>query len=166
MAGETVLVVDDERATREGWQRALRLAGYNCFAAAGAREALALCDEHTFDAVVLDFMMPEMDGITLLGRIRRKQPLTRSILVSGKLGLAADEQEISRHAREAVEVDIYLNKPVSNDRLKDEIGKLVAGVPPADWKTVAETVVREEKRGAKAGRELARTLKTLAKKKR
>lgn len=163
MNGHTVLVVDDERGVRDAWARALRLEGYVVHTAASADRALELCDEHVFDVVIVDFLMPQMDGVELLRRIRKKQPLTRSVLVSGKIDRAADEQEVSREAREAVEADLYLHKPVPNDRLKQAIAELVTSQGQREWKEIAGVVTREGKRGAKGTRDLARKLKKLTK---
>ncbi len=163
MANETILVVDDEETEREGWKRALRLAGYHVHAASNAGDALTLCDEQAFDVVILDFLMPQMDGVELLRRIRQKQPVVRSVLVSGKIQPSVDEKEITQQAREAVEADAYLHKPVSNDRLKETIHSLMAAGTPQTWKEVADVVTREKGRGPRKGRDLARALRKLTK---
>src|SRR5262249_7667448 len=103
------------------------------------------------------------DGVELLRRIRRKQPLTRSVLVSGKIERTADEKVIGQQAREAVEADAYLHKPVSNERLKETIEALVAKGAPRTWKDIADIIGREQNRGPAKGRELAKALKKLTK---
>ena len=75
-----VLVVDDTPDCREPLARFLRLAGYNATAVAGGVEALAHLHDHPTDLILLDLMMPEMDGITFL-RILRENETWRDIPV-------------------------------------------------------------------------------------
>jgi two-component system response regulator MprA len=65
-----VLVVDDERAVRESLDRALRLEGYDVELAAGGREALDRVSESQPDAILLDVMMPHIDGLEVCRRLR------------------------------------------------------------------------------------------------
>ena len=61
--GNRVLVVDDDRAVRVAFQRALDLAGFDATVASGGGEGLEILrDDPTIDLVLLDLMMPEMDG--------------------------------------------------------------------------------------------------------
>ena len=48
-----------------------------------AAEALELCGKHNFDIVVTDYKMPKMNGIELIGRVRKLHPATAVILISG-----------------------------------------------------------------------------------
>ena len=66
-----VLVVDDDRNLRTIIGTNLELAGFDVMSAADGPTALALLDDHLPDVVVLDVMMPLMDGYATLGTIRR-----------------------------------------------------------------------------------------------
>jgi len=67
----TVLVVDDDDAIRELTQIALEaVGGWNVVPADGGAAALALAREHRPDAVLLDVMMPDMDGIATFGHLQ------------------------------------------------------------------------------------------------
>jgi len=66
-----VLVTDDDRAVREALERALQLAGYEVELASDGDTALAAIDRRTPDAVVLDIMMPGLDGLDVTRRLRR-----------------------------------------------------------------------------------------------
>ncbi len=80
----SVLIVNDEAVIRSALSRMLSGAGFNVTTAASAREALRMLDQAQFDAIVTDIMMPEMDGIELLSRIRqrdRELPTRASISV-------------------------------------------------------------------------------------
>ena len=69
-----ILVVDDEQAVREALDRALRLDGYEVDLAADGVEALALVSKRPPDAVILDLMMPLIDGLEVCRRARRWRP--------------------------------------------------------------------------------------------
>src|SRR5947207_14613247 len=66
-----ILVVDDERAVRDSLRRALELEGYEIELAADGNEALYRLDGETPDAVILDVLMPGMDGLEVCRTIRR-----------------------------------------------------------------------------------------------
>jgi CheY-like chemotaxis protein len=94
-----VLIVDDEKALRDGLSEAVRDLGYEAVAAASGREALALAAKAKPDAVLLDLRMQDMDGLQVLTRLREdaggsKPPVaiitayaTASIARSGVLNL-------------------------------------------------------------------------------
>src|SRR5690606_32719146 len=80
-----VLLVEDEDAVRMGGVRALTSRGYKVHEASSGVEALEIYHEleGKVDVVVSDVVMPEMDGPTLLGELRKLQPDIRFIFVSG-----------------------------------------------------------------------------------
>ena len=83
----TVLVVDDDDAIREVIQIALEVvAGWQVITADGGTKALVLAREHHPDAVLLDVMMPDMDGPTTLQNIRRRDGLasTPTIFITAR----------------------------------------------------------------------------------
>src|SRR5436190_13078065 len=67
----TVLVVDDELGTRHALMRLLANEGYKTVRAGDGREALRALDAGTPDVILLDLMMPGMDGIELLEALQR-----------------------------------------------------------------------------------------------
>ena len=81
----TVLLVEDEDAVRMGGMRALTSRGYTVHEASSGVEALEVFHEldGKIDIVVSDVVMPEMDGPTLLGELRKLQPDIKFIFVSG-----------------------------------------------------------------------------------
>lgn len=68
--GARVLIVDDEPAVREALQRSLAFEGYVTETAVDGFEALAKLETYAPDAVVLDVLMPRMDGLTTARRVR------------------------------------------------------------------------------------------------
>lgn len=79
----SVLVADDEKDIRElicGW---LELAGHRVTSAATGNQASALAAKTTFDLVVTDILMPEGDGVGLIGELKKTQPTARVLAISG-----------------------------------------------------------------------------------
>ncbi|HEX8046413.1 cell cycle histidine kinase CckA [Rhizobium sp.] len=80
-----VLLVEDEEAVRRGGKRMFETRGYTVYEAGSGVEALEIMEEldGQVDVVVSDVVMPEMDGPTLLGELRKKYPDMKFIFVSG-----------------------------------------------------------------------------------
>ena len=81
----SILLVEDEDHVRAGNVRALKMRGYEVHEASSGVEALEVLEElgGKIDLVVSDVVMPEMDGPTLLGEIRKTRPEMKFIFVSG-----------------------------------------------------------------------------------
>ena len=81
-----LLVVDDDEYNRDLLCRRLERKGYAATAAASGQEALALMQQQAFDLVLLDIMMPELDGTAVLKMIRETftAPQLPVIMVSAK----------------------------------------------------------------------------------
>lgn len=159
-----ILIVDDEADVANALERALRIAGYDVKTALTSDAALALCNEHTFDVVVLDYIMPSMRGLELLTRIRKVQPLIRSILVSGKLDTRFDESSLAADLKESIEVDEYLHKPVANQRLREAVQRLLAERKLDDWKGVAKSTLQARRPTIKQAKEATKAVNKLRKK--
>jgi CheY-like chemotaxis protein len=159
-----VLVVDDEKDVRDAWARALRIAGYTVHVAGSPADALGLAESHAFDVVVLDFIIPGMDGVELLVRLRDRLPYIRSVVVSGKLDAGRPQSEITADLRISVEADVYLHKPCSNQQLIDVIEEFTSKEDASTWKDIADQTVRASKPKVKDAKTTARRLKQAAKK--
>lgn len=105
-----VLVVDDERGIREVLELSLRHHGYDVQCAADGQAALAQAKEWQPDAIVLDVMLPKIDGISLLPMIRRVTDAP-VIMLSAK-GEVEDKVSGLVHG-----ADDYLSKPFEMDEL-------------------------------------------------
>lgn len=83
---ERLLIVDDVRENREILRRRVERTGFSTTDAAGGIEALDLIERETFDLVLLDMMMPDVDGLQVLARIRAKysQGVLPVIMVTAK----------------------------------------------------------------------------------
>jgi CheY-like chemotaxis protein len=159
-----ILIVDDETTILGAWERTLRNAGHSVSTATTAKGALELCEEHSFDVVILDYLMPTMKGLELLTRIRKIQPLVRSILVSGQLDTAIDEQTMATDLKESVEADLYFHKPVSNQRLREAVTSLTTEAAQDTWKEVADKTLQAKKVTIQGAKATAKELDKLRKK--
>ena len=81
----TILLVEDEEAVRAFGARALRTRGYTVLEASSGLEALEVAEENagTIDLIVSDVVMPEMDGPTMFGELRKRGITAKVIFVSG-----------------------------------------------------------------------------------
>lgn len=139
-----ILIVDDEKLVLAGFKTALQLEGHKVWTAQNATAALAIAQEAALDLIVLDFIMPGMDGIELLARIRKHQPLVRSIIISGKIDGARTEDDLTKTLGEQVEADLYLHKPVPNERLVAAVNTLLTDTNGGDWKIIAGQLVQRQ----------------------
>ena len=72
-----ILLVEDEVITSYAFAQILRFEGHNVMEAADGVEALRLLDEHTFDIMITDLVMPRVDGFALVAETRLKWPNVR-----------------------------------------------------------------------------------------
>ncbi|MCW3097327.1 MAG: Response regulator consisting of a CheY-like receiver domain and a winged-helix DNA-binding domain [Chthonomonadaceae bacterium] len=106
-----ILVVDDERHIVRLAQVNLERAGYEVVTASGGKEALEKIELENPDLIVLDAMMPYLDGFEVLD-ILRKNPATRELPVIMLLALpATGVSQTWQSALERSGVDAYLSKP-------------------------------------------------------
>ena len=157
--GKKILIVDDESGPRNAWSKALRYAEYQVETAATADEALALCEEHPFDVVILDLLMPAMTGVELLVRIRKQLPLIRSIIVSGQLNSAVEESVIAEELKGSVEAGVYEHKPISNQKLLALVKQVLTREEDTNWKEIADAVTDAQGGRVKPARTLAKKLR-------
>jgi signal transduction histidine kinase len=83
MTGERILVVDDEPSVLDVCARALTRHGYEVRAARGGAEALALLGAETFELLLTDVKMPDIDGLELLRRVRALDPQVAIVVLTG-----------------------------------------------------------------------------------
>jgi DNA-binding response OmpR family regulator len=101
-----ILLADDEQSIQTLLTYPLRKDGYEVVTAADGREALARFGEGTFDLVVLDVMMPRMDGLEVCRRIRARKD-TPIIMLTAKA------EEIDKVLGLELGADDYITKPFS-----------------------------------------------------
>ena len=106
-----ILVVDDEPAVRDSLDRALRMEGYQVELAADGAEALKMLGSDSPDAVVLDLMMPRVDGLEVCRRMRAAGDRTPVLVLTARDAVTDRVQGLDAGA------DDYLVKPFALDEL-------------------------------------------------
>jgi two-component system copper resistance phosphate regulon response regulator CusR len=106
-----ILIAEDEARVAEHIRRGLVEAGYVVDVAADGAEALWLAENHPYDAMVLDVMMPEKDGVTVVRQLRRKGVRAPVIFLTARHGLEDRIRGLDAGA------DDYLAKPFSMSEL-------------------------------------------------
>jgi two-component system, OmpR family, response regulator len=89
MGGFKVLIVDDEDDFRETLVKRLSRRALSASGVESGERALERIESEAFDVVILDVMMPGMDGIATLREIKRKKPLVEVIMLTGHASLEA-----------------------------------------------------------------------------
>jgi DNA-binding NtrC family response regulator len=114
----TLVAVDDDPATLELLSEALSENYVEVLTALDAEEGLSLVRENRPEIVLLDLMMPKMDGMELLDRILKIDPAIEVVLITGQYSTEAAVKAIQKGASD------YLNKPLSIAVLRQRIEKL------------------------------------------
>ena len=105
-----ILVVDDERLTRAKLQHDIVLAGYDVIVASNGQEALKKIEEMTPDLIVVDLVMPDMNGFETCRRIRSiKQTTKTPVIIVSALQSQSDVADAKLAG-----ADLYLTKPINS----------------------------------------------------
>ncbi|GAB5521907.1 MAG: sigma-54 dependent transcriptional regulator [Rhodothermales bacterium] len=112
-----ILFVDDEQMLHSFFERLFTRQGIKVTSTMSAAAAIEALKEQTFNLVVTDFVMPDMDGLELLAHIRREYPRTRVIMITAQ----ANVQHAVRSMKGGA-ID-YIPKPFSTTELVERVQK-------------------------------------------
>jgi CheY-like chemotaxis protein len=112
-----ILIVEDEEGLRLLYEEELKAEGYEVFTAGNGKEAIQKLGEEKPDLIILDIVMPVMDGLEALGQIVRKERKIPIILHTSYPGYRQDF--ISWAA------DAYVTKSMDLDELKRKVKELL-----------------------------------------
>jgi DNA-binding response OmpR family regulator len=117
--GKTILIVDDDERIRTALQSGLTLSGYQAVTQANGRLGLTWLDDHRPDLIILDVVMPEVDGLRFIGELRRRglHPGVPVLVMSGD----RDAQEQAT----ALGADAFLSKPLQLSSVLGEAARLL-----------------------------------------
>ena len=113
-----ILIVDDEPAVTDLLAYNLRKAHYDVLVAADGRAALRLAKEGKPDLILLDLMIPEVDGLDVCRELRKSSSVP-IIMITSRVG--------DKHRARAIEIGVndYLGKPYQDSQLLDSIQRLL-----------------------------------------
>lgn len=124
-----ILLVDDERDILEFIGYNLQRAGYEIYKAQNGRDAIDMADEVNPHLILLDVMMPEMDGIETCEELRKNKSLDQTLIVF----LTARGEDYSQIAGFDAGADDYLTKPIKPKVLISRISAMLKRIRKKDY---------------------------------
>ena len=126
MADRKILIVDDEARIRELLHLRLSSQGYQVIEAANGEEGIEQAIEHTPDLILMDVMMPKMDGAEA-ARILQENPLTKNIPVIFLTAMITKEEETGQVSGSQANTGKhrFISKPFDTQNLLMEIQKAI-----------------------------------------
>jgi DNA-binding response OmpR family regulator len=114
-----ILIVDDEDAIRIGLHEYASFFGFDVKEAKDGMEAVSICRDEDFDAIIMDVMMPKLDGFTAVKEIKKMKDIP-------VLMLSARSEEYDKLFGFEMGIDDYVTKPFSPREVIDRIQVLVS----------------------------------------
>jgi DNA-binding NtrC family response regulator len=112
-----ILVIDDDKAMRDACYQILSRQGYQVELAASARQGLTLLERSSFDAILLDLVMPDQDGLEALKKIKALDPEVEVIIITGYGTIQSAVETIKAGAFH------FLSKPFVPDDLRNLVNR-------------------------------------------
>lgn len=114
---EKVLLVDDEQDFLDIMEERMKARGIEVSTTTSAEVALEMIEKESFDAIIMDFMMPEMDGLEALKAIKEKKPELQIILLTGHATVQKGVEAMKLGAMD------FIEKPADLEALTARIKK-------------------------------------------
>jgi DNA-binding NtrC family response regulator len=132
-----ILVVDDENEIREGLELLLRMEGYSVDLAPNATEGVKKLENHLYDLVLLDVMMPDRSGMEVLRDMREGGDETPVFMITAYGSVEAAVRALKMGAND------YFQKPWDNEKLLLEIDRVLAGRRLQDENTQLKRALKQ-----------------------
>src|SRR5438309_4662590 len=116
----SILIIDDEAAIREALETLLEFEGYSVESAETGEDGLARLNEHTFDLVLLDFALPDRNGLEILADIRSRDSQLAVIMITAYGTLDNAVRAMQKGATN------FIQKPWDNEKLLADVRAAVA----------------------------------------
>lgn len=113
----SILLIDDDAGSRLALCSLLKQAGYGAHCVASGEDALDWLDQNTAAIVITDLMLPGMDGLEILRRVKERAPDTNVILITGNASAHSALEAMKNGAFD------YITKPLNAEKLKIIIAK-------------------------------------------
>lgn len=117
-----ILVVDDEVLVRKLLDKALSRAGYEVDLATNGKEGVQRYADQPADAVIMDLIMPEQEGMETIVALRRMAPDVKIIAITGGGRVGAEDY---LHVARTLGASRCLPKPIDLDRLRQALAELL-----------------------------------------
>ena len=127
-----ILVIDDDEIIRENLVTLLREEGYSVDEAENGEKAIAKSNENIYSIAIVDWRLPDIEGTTLLGKLKERTPKTAKIMLTGFPSMNNAITAVNEHA------DAFLVKPVDLQVLLEKVEELIK-------KREAEQALNEKK---------------------
>ncbi len=118
-----ILIVDDSMMYRRTMVKFLRkeIPDAEYLTAVNGKEGYDMFKEHDPDFLIVDLLMPEIDGLELMRMIKKDNPAARAVIIS------ADIQDYTREEVEKLNILKFINKPITEDKIADLVA-IIRGV--------------------------------------
>jgi DNA-binding NtrC family response regulator len=116
---KNVLVIDDEPIVLDSCRRILKQEGFDVNGAFNGREGLKKIEEDKYDAVLVDWKLPEIDGMEVLRIIKKNHPEVIVVMITGYPSVESAVKAMK------LGVSDYVSKPFTPDELKETIIKAI-----------------------------------------
>ena len=116
-----ILIVDDDEMVLMAVNELLNQEGYDVQSASSGSEALKKLEENSYDLIMLDIIMPEMDGFSVCKKIRAKDNCEEIPIVF----LSAKSSEADKSDGLDAGANLFLSKPISPDKLIEVISQTI-----------------------------------------
>jgi len=143
-----ILLVEDDTRIVDFLARGLKAEGFVVDVAANGEMALQLCHDHDYPLIILDVMLPIVDGIEVCRTLRRRNKQSLILMLTAKDGVQDKIEGLRSGA------DDYLTKPFAFDELMARIGALLRRPPykeAGDVLSVSDLVLDSATRSARRG---------------
>ena len=134
----SVLVVDDEKTVCNSCKKILTREGYSVDFALSGKEALNKVRGNRFDAVIADWKMPEIDGIEIARRIKKENPNTAVIMITGYPSVESSVKAMRSG------VSDYVPKPFTPEELSDAMMRALAKGQAVPANLVVDRLAKEK----------------------
>lgn len=113
---EKVLLVDDEKDFLDAMAVRMEARDMVVVTASSAQDAIGIIEKDSFDAIILDYQLPGMDGLNILKQIKNRRPESRIILLTGFATIEKKEEAMKMGALDLLEKPVDLH--VLSQRIK------------------------------------------------
>ena len=115
-----ILIVDDSGFTRNIHKQIITSQGYEVVEAGSGTEGVEMFSQEKPDLVMIDLLMPDMDGMEVVGKMLEIDPAAKTVICS------TDKQKARQDDAQQIGVLAFLTKPVNAEKVAETLGRLLA----------------------------------------